>query len=359
MSRGIQQLSLQAGPRALQRIAEEGLHPGLFGSMIGASGGPKWLVLSALDRYFCSDFFFSEGQPRISSPLALLGSSIGTWRHACLAQQDPLAAHQRFIDAYFAQHYSAKPTIAEISEQSRQMIAAILGDNGAAELASNPLFHSHVVADRSLGWAASDNRLLLMLALGWTALLNWRDRQRQATMFARTVFCSASAPAFLFEDFATRLCRLVARNVPDVLLASAAVPLVLEGVRNIEGAEPGIYRDGGILDYHFDMNFARPKGLVFYPHFYGHLTPGWFDKMHKARTVATSALEDVVLVSPSAEFVRTLPNGRIPDRKDFLNFDEKARLTIWRAVVNESRRLAEAFHELVQHKEPVRFFSGL
>ena len=39
-------ITLRAGARALQRLREEGFRRDAFGTLIGASGGPKWLVLA-------------------------------------------------------------------------------------------------------------------------------------------------------------------------------------------------------------------------------------------------------------------------------------------------------------------------
>ena len=49
-------LSIQAGPDALALIRDEGLRPERVRIVPAASGGPKWLVLSALDRYLFGTF---------------------------------------------------------------------------------------------------------------------------------------------------------------------------------------------------------------------------------------------------------------------------------------------------------------
>jgi hypothetical protein len=49
---------LFAGSDARVKIAENGLNPVLFDSLVGASGGPKWFVLYELDRYLAGSFFF-------------------------------------------------------------------------------------------------------------------------------------------------------------------------------------------------------------------------------------------------------------------------------------------------------------
>ena len=104
-------LTLRAGPDAARLIRERGLRAEDVDVVPGASGGPKWLVLAGLDRFFLGEFFAG---PR-ARPLHLIGSSIGSWRLACLAQRDPLAALARAHEAYIEQRYTKKPPLEEVT----------------------------------------------------------------------------------------------------------------------------------------------------------------------------------------------------------------------------------------------------
>ncbi len=120
-------LSVYLGREAAQRIAQHGWTPDLFDLVIGASGGAKWFILAHLDRLLFGDFL-----QRGERPLNVLGSSIGSWRHACLAQTNPVAAIERLQEGYLYQNYSsAKPSVDEISEVSRDILRHVLGENGA------------------------------------------------------------------------------------------------------------------------------------------------------------------------------------------------------------------------------------
>jgi hypothetical protein len=119
----------------------------------------------------------------------------------------------------------------------------------------------------------------------------------------------------------------------------------MAGVETPEGAPAGVYRDGGVADYHFGEDIDPSDGIALYPHFYPHLVPGWFDKALHWRRVR--GLRRVVLLSPSAEHVAALPNGRIPDRGDFVRMSDSERVAAWRRVVELSARLGDAFGELV------------
>ena len=45
-------------------------------------------------------------------------------------------------------------------------------------------------------------------------------------------------------------------------MASGSIPIVMKRVRNISCAPKGIYRDGGLIDYHFDL-MVQSLGLTF------------------------------------------------------------------------------------------------
>jgi hypothetical protein len=90
--------------------------------------------------------------------------------------------------------------------------------------------------------------------------------------------------------------------------------------------------------------------LVLYPHFQKTLVPGWLDKALRHRHRASARLANVVLLSPSPEWVATLPGGKIPDRSDFKAFgdDHDARERAWARATAESVRLADEFDALTR-----------
>jgi hypothetical protein len=135
----------------------------------------------------------------------------------------------------------------------------------------------------------------------------------------------------------------------DVLQASCAIPFVLKAVHNIEGAPSGAYWDGGITDYHLHLdwqNSAHPeqhRGIVLYPHFQKSVVPGWLDKTLKWRHKATSFLSNSVVLAPNPEWIKTLPNGKLPDRNDFSTYgqDLQSRVKVWKAASSASQQLAD------------------
>jgi len=315
------------------------------GTLAGASGGAKWLVLSQLDRAILNNIV-----PQLRGPVHLIGSSIGSWRFACYAQADPLAAIDRFERAYLEQSFSEKPDIAEITAKSREILELMLGANGVSEILSNPLFRTHVMTVRSRHVLASENRAVLSLGLISTALLNAASRSTLGWSFERALFYDAreAPPFFDVTGFPLQRIELTADNLQDAIVATGSIPLVLSGVRDIAGARPGVYRDGGVIDYHLDIPHSADERLTLFPHFYGRIVPGWFDKKLKWRRPQPGNVDRTILISPSDDFVARLPNGKIPDRSDFLNYEPAERVRIWKHCVAACEALADEFLEVME-----------
>jgi len=341
---GAPALRILAGPTALERLRKDGFDPDAFTVMAGASGGAKWLVLGGLDRALARHVI----APR-QRKLFLLGTSIGAWRACCHAQADPLAAFDRFEQAYLEQHYSVRPSAAEVSRVTAGILERLLGEHGAAEILAHPTLRMNIAAVRARHLAGRETPWIQKLALGLAAIGNLASPRTLRAFFERVLFYDPRDPApFMAPGVfpATRV-PLDTANLAPAVMATGAVPLVLAGVPSIPGAPAGLYRDGGIIDYHFDCAMAGDgDGLVLYPHFYPHLVPGWFDKALPWRNASPEALDRTVILCPSAAFVAALPGGKIPDRKDFWAFDDAERLRRWTLAVRAARRLGDEFSAL-------------
>lgn len=334
-------LSLLAGPDALRIVRERGLRAEDVDVVPGASGGPKWLVLGGLDRFLFGELLQA---PR-SRPLHLIGSSIGSWRLACLAQRDPVAALARGHEAYIEQRYDRKPTAAEATAVSARVLDALLGPAGTDEILAHPWARLHVVTAACRGPLASERPAVQMAALAAAAAGNALSRRTLAWQLRRVVFHTAGddSPFRALADLPTTHLALTRENLKPALLASGSIPLVLSGVA-VPGAE-GVHRDGGVVDYHLDLDFGPGEGLVLYPHFFPHVVPGWFDKALRWRRARPANFRRALLLAPSPAFVARLPGGKIPDRDDFYRLATDERIRVWRHVLAESERLADELRE--------------
>lgn len=340
-------LLIFAGKKAYARIQEQGLRPEMVEVIAGAAGGPKWLVLDGLDRAIFFSWLTSA-----KTPVHLLGSSIGSWRFAAVAQGPGAAtAYDRFEQAYLEQLYSIRPPPREVTEQSRKIVDAFLDDAGVKNVLSHPFFRLSMLTVRCRWMVSSDTPSLLGPGLVLTALANSVSRKSLRSFFSRTlVYDSRDRPPFLGMDaFPIQRVPLSADNIRSALLASGSVPLVMAGEPNLPGASPGMYRDGGLIDYHLDIPFGG-EGIVLFPHYIHRIIPGWFDKPLAWRRPKPTNMENVVLLCPSPTFVEKLPYGRITSRTDFkaFRFRDNERIAFWRKVIAAGTILGDEFLELVQ-----------
>ena len=355
-------LRLYAGPTARAHLAEFGLRPQDIRVVAGAAGGPKGLVLGPIDR-----FLFGHWLREAPQTLHLVGASIGAWRMATAAMRDPVSAFERLQHEYIHQHYAAE---ASRTTPSPGLVSRRFADTlegffcGEIEsLLAHPRRRLHVVASHGRHILARDGALRTPLGYLGAFAANALRRRWLGAWLERVVFSSAgeALPVDL-HDLRHHRTALTLANFRPALLASCSIPFALEAVAGIPGAPPGAYWDGGITDYHLHWNYASMNGqgpgvpglgeapsLVLYPHFQQALVPGWLDKTLKHRHRATPFLDNVVVAAPDPAWVRTLPNGKLPDRRDFRRYaqDLPGRIKTWGRAVAESERLADELAEAI------------
>lgn len=211
-------LYIAAGPKALRHLQENGLQLADIRAMLGASGGPKWLVLNQLDRLLA---------PRLAAdPLVnmdLLGTSIGSWRFACYTQPDPLAAIDRFEEAYFEQAYSRKPSPVEISQVCSRILESLLEGQHRA-IVSNSQRRLHTIANRCRPVMLDRNGEPSKVPLGAAALMNVMGRHQLRHFFERILFAPPSSQLpFHPAIFRQENVQLATDNLHQALMATASI----------------------------------------------------------------------------------------------------------------------------------------
>ncbi|MES2129239.1 MAG: patatin-like phospholipase family protein [Pseudomonadota bacterium] len=342
-------LTIHAGPRALAHLHGHGLRAADVAVIPAAAGGPKGLIFQALDQYL-----FGQWLPAAPRERTLIGSSIGAWRMAAACQADPVAAFARLGELYVGQRYTAKPGPEEIDVVCRQLMVDFVGGR-EDEILSHPHNRLHMLAVRGLGaLAAPAGRGDEIKGFTAAALMNVGSRAGLRHMLERVIVGDTrdSAPWLRerFDAFTTHFAPLSKANLGTALLASGTLPLVMKAVRGIDGAPAGTYWDGGIIDYNLALPYERLEGqLVLYPHFTRHIVPGWLDKALPWRRAARGPqrhwLDNVLIVAPSPDFLRTLPRGKLPDRQDFKFYgtDHDTRIAAWQQAIGEGARLRDEF----------------
>ena len=353
-------LRLHAGPTARRHMEKNGLRPQDIGVVPGAAGGPKGLILGPLDR-----FIFGQWLPQSTQPVHLVGASIGAWRMATACLNDPVQAFERLEHDYIGQHYEVQPGQ---KRPSADFISKKFGDSLTAfyggridEVLQHTRYRLHVVTSRGRHVLGREHPIGTPLGYLAAFLTNVASRKAMGAWLERVVF---SAPAlgaseaplpFATGDYRTRQIQLTAANFLSALQASCSIPFVLRAVHDIPGAPPGAYWDGGITDYHLHLDYAHAQrsdsnagaSLVLYPHFQQAVVPGWLDKSLKWRHSATDFLDNMLLLAPSPEWVQSLPNGKLPDRSDFMHYgnDLPGRVKVWTAAARASEQLADELQD--------------
>jgi hypothetical protein len=348
-------LQILAGARARAILRERGLQADDVRVIPAAAGGPKGLVLNPLDR-----FLFGYWLPRSTRTVHLMGASIGAWRMACACLPDADAALAQMAEDYVTQRYEhapgKAPTARHVSEVFGRTLQQRLGTR-AAEILGSARFRLHVVTSRGRHVLGRQGRLRTPLGYAGAFFANAAHRGALGFWLERVVFSDArEALPFELSDFRSRQVDLSGDNLAGAVLASCSIPFWLDAVHDLPGAPRGAYWDGGITDYHLHLNYASmSEGLVLYPHFGAQVVPGWLDKAWKGRHRASPRLDNVVVLAPHPDWVRSLPNGKLPDRGDFKAYgdDLEGRMRSWRRAIAESQRLADEFSDLVQADRPI------
>ncbi|WP_215782204.1 patatin-like phospholipase family protein [Paludibacterium sp. B53371] len=332
-------LSIRAGKLARQHLQAHGLKAADVAVVPGAAGGPKAIGLLGLDQ---AVFPWLNAAPR---PREFIGASIGSWRLACALQADPVSqlAHlsERYIDTTYPD-----PTVHTITRQSAEMLHALFDAEGIEQILNHPQHRLSILVAQSHGLLNRSGRTPLLAGLAFSAGLNLLSRPLLRYAFTRMVCHDVrSSLSFLPADgIPTRLRALDRGNLLPLLLASAAIPGVIEGVR-LDDLPGRLLRDGGLIDYHLDLPFDGSRGLTLYPHFTDRIVPGWFDKFLPWRQAHSAHHQHTILIAPSARYLASLPGGKLPDRRDFKRFagQDTLRQQQWRTAAAQSRQLGDAF----------------
>ena len=345
-------LNIYAGSQALAHIRANGLAPSHIRVIPAAAGGPKGLILGPMDR-----FLFGRWLPQSQQPIDLVGASIGAWRMATACLDQPVSGFERLEHDYIHQHYEVppgqkRPSAQQVSDAFGQSLQSFYGTR-MGEVLNHPRYRLHVVTSRGKHILHREHPLGTPLGYAGAFLCNAVRRKAMGAWLERVVFSTRGELPFAVDDYATQQMALNERNFLPAVQASCSIPFVLQAVHDIPDAPTGAYWDGGITDYHLHLNY---KGLVLYPHFQQAVVPGWLDKALKWRHKATPFLDHTIVLAPNPAWVKTLPNGKLPDRSDFTAYatDLPGRVRVWTQAVRASEQLADELAQWCASPDPGR-----
>lgn len=341
-------IRIKAGKKIYQIIKDGGFNFDSVSTYFGPAVGPRWLVASGFDLTLLKEGFLGR-----TKPVQLVGTSAGAFRFAAWLQPQALQSYHRLLDAYINVSYTRKDTPATGLAKVTDIVNEYVEDDALSFALANKKYRLVIITARTRGLVAVENHWLQKTGLIFCLVFNYFSRNNIYKFADRVVFYNASKPpAFCLKpSFRGSYVPLNEVNFKYAVLASGAIPLVIEGVRDIFGAPRGVYRDGGLIDYHLTHQFAAKENeIVLFFHHQEKIIPGWLDKKITRRIPAAHTLNNVLMVFPSQSFIESLPGGKVPDRTDLVTFidDPATRINNWRKSVELSAPLGEDFLELVE-----------
>lgn len=344
-------LRIKAGRRAYEMI-KDGC--GVFDRVTtyyGPAVGPRWLIAAGFDRTLLTGDHWADGRA-----LTLVGASAGAWRFAAWLQPQPEDCYQRLLHAYIDVDYRRSDTPADIQSTLATLIDGYIEDDALPFALTNNKYRIAIIACRARHLLAAKASWIRRLGMGLAFLANCMSRALIHHFAERVVFYSGPKPPpfCLRKDFLGIYNPLSETNFKSAVLASGAIPLVVEGIRDIYGAPYGYYIDGGLIDYHLNQSFnAHADDLTLFFHHQERIIPGWLDQRLKNRRPPQEIMDNVLMVFPADHFLARLPGGKVPERTDYITYiDEPARRKDnWRKAVAMAAPLGEEFVELVLSKK--------
>ncbi len=331
---------IKAGKTALQHIRKNGLSPDDISVIPAAAGGPKWIILKAFDEYLLSNWF----QDR-QKPLHLVGASAGAWRMLCYVLPNPQKALDRFLTAYVEQSYDTWPTTDEVTEKVIEIVKTTLGSDGIDALLTEQVFKLNIISTKTNFKEKPGSKYRRKFIP--IVVKNSISRKLVHHDFERVVFTNASNHTVIKKDrFKTIYQRFTKDNSISAIRSTGTLPIYMNPAVDIKGLN-GLIWDGALIDYHIGLDY-NDDGLIFYPHFADTIIEGWFDKFIPWRKFNGKVLDRMILLSPSAEFVKSLPDSKIPTREDFETyFDNKdQRIKNWYESAKRGEEMVMEFQEL-------------
>ena len=344
MSKGI--VAIRAGKEAYARIKNEGLHPEMISGVAAAAGGPKWFTTYGLSRYILGDFLAGANQE-----LHFLGASVGAWQMAAGLTNNPKDALDRLRATYAGYIYDEVPSPKSIEQACHQIITDMLHDQKDHVL-RHPTRSLHVITARGKGWLGHDYKYTKGLGFVFSFVLNALSRKLLNVTSERFVFSTGERIPYNVDNdiLNTFRAQLSPANLEQALLGSGSIPFVSPGVNDIIGAPDGKYWDGGFTDYHISLPYDT-EGLILHPHFFPFVYAGWFDKKLPWNRIAISSnMSKAILIHPTSQFIKSLPNREMSDMKDFYSFgtDQKGRMEYWMEISERSLALGEELKILIE-----------
>ena len=253
-------------------------------------------------------------------------------------RRDPVAALDRFEEAYIGQAYEKKPTPAKVTGESRRIFEVMIGRTASGKPSSHPHIRLHMGTVRSRG-RLQPIEAAARLGLGAAATANDGLARLLGLFFERVVFHSRARPRVRVRDLATQNAGLDADNLREATLASGSIPIVMAAIQDIP-----VRRADSIATAASPITISRTSSSAG-----AHLLSA-FLRQDRAGLVRQAAawrrradrLLDRTLFHRTVTGVRRDAAGRkVPDRDDSSRMKTAERQRRWNEALSACHRLGE------------------
>ncbi|MCX7817133.1 MAG: hypothetical protein N2317_06455 [Syntrophales bacterium] len=339
-------LRIRAGEKAYAIIMDGGFTFDSIRVYVGPAVGPRWLIAAGFDLSLIREKLLGK-----KNPLLLAGASAGAWRFSAWIQPECEKKYQLLLKEYISFKYEHEDNPTSVQRNMYSLINTVLDDDALSFAINNQFYRLAVITARTKSILSLESNIALRFGFLLCYLLNAINQRLMKFFFEPVVFYTGVIPPkFTFKkEFQGTVVPLTEINFKDALVASGAIPMVVRGVKDIFGAPRGMYRDGGLTDYHLARQYSTGDHeitLLFLHQ--GRIIPTWLDKTLKNRFPSGEALENLLLVYPSPELIARLPMKKVPDRDDFLTFidNPEKRIEYWEKAADMCSHLGDLFLEV-------------
>lgn len=325
-------------------ICECGLQLVDVGIVFGVVGGLKVLGIQGLDLVI-----FGEWLLCVLCECLLIGVFIGFWCFVSVCLFDVVVGFICFGELYIWQCFFKGVSIVEVLCKCVVMFDDLFVGQDVW-IFDNLLYCFNVVVVKSYGCFVYDYKVSFGLGLFLVICDNLIGCCYLYCYFEWVILYDVCQVLLLVVLIDFLLCYLYldGGNLCQVLFVFGLILMVMEGVCDLFGVGFGIYCDGGLFDYYFDL-FYEDCGVVFYLYFIDKVIFGWFDKGLFWCCGDVGCLQDVLLLVLLCEYLVCLLYVKLLDCKDFICYfgDDDGCECYWCQVMVESCRFGDEFFELV------------
>ena len=346
------------------QLAEDKLD--FFDCFFLPAAGPKAFISSGFEASLSESYHNND----IKSEKWLIGGSTGGMRSlafvsSLLLDQDLTS---KMKDHYCEMYYKHGDTADVLHPMMLTMFNIVSPDKVLEECLAHDTFKIAIMVSELRYPFSLLPMLLLRPFLVLVVLMHFMLPTLIETLFFQRLcfFSGDNPPPFLDSDESVQFCNLTVKNSKQVLHATTSMPLISKPCRYIDGIGPGVYFDGGITDFYLNMKIENAHGLLL-----GDLDPSApiyrsaLDQfLPWTRHLPEHYFEQVSVVRPTKEFVKSLGSSSLPSVKDWFSNEyiknPEKRKKIWNLVYDLSHKhwFRDSFCEYLDESDAV-VMSGL